>query len=106
MSDEAGCGASEPFALRVLGDSMAPEFNDSCIIIIDPAGLINSGCYVLAQLDDGEFIFRQLLIEQERYFLKPLNDGYETVETSGQEAIRGVVVQRAGTRRADRKHYI
>lgn len=105
VGDSAGCAASEPFALRVLGDSMAPEFKDSSIIIIDPAGVISSGCYVLAKLDDGEYIFRQLIIEQERYFLKPLNDGYETIEIASQDAIAGVIVQKAGTRRADRKHY-
>lgn len=100
-----GCAASEPFALRVLGDSMAPEFKDSCIIVIDPAGVIRSGCYVLAKLDDEEYIFRQLIVERGRYFLKPLNSGYETIEIPGREVIQGVVVQRSGARRADRKHY-
>ncbi len=32
------CGASEPFALRVMGDDMAPEFRDGHIIIVDPGG--------------------------------------------------------------------
>ena len=30
------CSALEPYALRVLGDSMEPEFADGCVIIIDP----------------------------------------------------------------------
>ena len=59
MMDMGGCSGSEPFALRVLGDSMTPEFEDGAIIIIDPAGVVESGCYVLA-LHDGEYIFRQL----------------------------------------------
>ena len=33
------CSGGEAFALRVLGDSMAPEFNEGEIIIIEPEGL-------------------------------------------------------------------
>ena len=106
IDEEGGCGASEPFALRVLGDSMSPEFKEGCIIIIDPAGLIRHGSYVLAQLDDGEYIFRQLRIERGRHFLNPLNGGYETIEITNKEAIQGVVVQRGGRRRTDIKHYL
>ena len=40
MNSGSGCAASEPFALRVLGDSMLPEFAEGAIIIIDPAGAI------------------------------------------------------------------
>ena len=29
VGDAAGCSASEDFALRVLGDSMVPEFKDN-----------------------------------------------------------------------------
>ena len=43
---ENSCGG-EPFALRVIGDTMAPEFNDGCIIIIDPSGVVKDGSYVL-----------------------------------------------------------
>jgi SOS-response transcriptional repressor LexA len=38
---ENSCGR-EPFALRVIGDSMAPEFQDGCIIVIDPEGVVGS----------------------------------------------------------------
>ena len=34
-ADDAGCSGGESFALRVLGDDMAPEFNDGEIIIVD-----------------------------------------------------------------------
>jgi DNA polymerase V len=61
------CGESEPFALQVLGDSMAPEFCEGHIIIIEPNGMIENGSYVFA-VYEGEYIFRQLSIEQDRYF--------------------------------------
>ncbi len=104
LADHGGCANSEPFALRVLGDSMEPEFKDGSIIIIDSAAAVKSGCYVLATVDD-EYIFRQLVIEDGRYMLRALNEGYETIEVSGLNAIRGVIVQRSGTRRKYHKHY-
>lgn len=105
MMDMGGCASSEPFALRVLGDSMVPEFEDGCIIIIDPAGSVENGSYVLA-VHNEEYIFRQLIIADDGYYLKPLNNGYETLEISGIDAIKGVIVQKAGTRRRHRKHYV
>ena len=46
-SDLGNCSASEPFALRVIGDDMLPEFKDGHIIIIDPGGRVTFGllCY-------------------------------------------------------------
>jgi DNA polymerase V len=105
MMDIGGCGSSEPFALRVLGDSMTPEFEDGCVIVIDPSGVIENGCYVIAMHDD-EYIFRQLVIDDNRYYLKPLNEGYDVLEIPDTEAIKGVIVQKAGTRRHHRKHYV
>ena len=47
------CSGAEPFALRVLGDSMAPEFADGDIIIVEPDGALHDGSFVLAR-PDGE----------------------------------------------------
>jgi Peptidase S24-like len=38
------CAGGESFALRVLGHSMAPEFNEGEIIIIEPEGLARATC--------------------------------------------------------------
>ena len=100
----SGCAESEPFALRVLGDSMLPEFEEGAIIVIDPAGAIVDECYVVA-LHDDEYIFRQLRIVEDRYYLQPLNDLYETVAIPGPEQIKGVVSQKSGRRRKDHKRY-
>lgn len=102
--DSGGCGSDDLFALQVLGDSMEPEFEHGCIIVIDPAGVIQNGCFVMAQ-HEGEYIFRQLLIQEDRYYLKPMRSSYETVEIPSLKAIAGVIVQKAGTRRKQRKHY-
>ena len=105
LADHGGCANSEPFALRVMGDSMEPEFKDGCIIIIDSAATVESGSYVLAMVNE-EYIFRQFIIENDRYFLRALKQGYEEIPLKNKDAVRGVIVQRAGTRRKDHKHYV
>ncbi len=103
--ESTGCSASEPFALRVLGDMMEPEFEHGCVIVIDPEGVVHDGCFVVAQHND-EFYFRQLILDDKRYLLKCLNHAYdEVVELAGLHSIHGVVAQKAGKRRKDRKHY-
>ena len=101
----SACAGSEPFALRVLGDSMAPEFNDGAIIIVEPGTAIEDGCYVVAQ-HDGEYLLRQLVDNSESWSLKPLNGRYDTVDITGLESIKGRVIQRCGRRRRDRKSYL
>ncbi len=98
------CG-HEPFALRVLGDSMTPEFVEGHILIIEPNGEIKNGSYVFAVYED-EYIFRQLDIKDGQYFLKSLNTKYPTLEISSLDAVKGVITQRAGTRRKEHKNYI
>ncbi len=100
----SGCAESEPFALRVLGDSMLPEFEEGSVVVIDPAGEIRDGCFVIA-IHDDEYIFRQLRIHEQRHYLVPLNDLYDTVEISGLEVVKGVITQKAGKRRKDHKRY-
>ena len=101
----SSCGASEPFALRVLGDEMLPEFEEGHIIIIDPGGKVRDGCFVVAKTN-GEFIFRQLFIEDNRYILRAMQPGYEEIALPGGLAdIVGVVSQRSGRRRSQHKRY-
>jgi DNA polymerase V len=99
------CAGSEPFALRVLGDSMAPEFEQGTIIIVEPAGVLEGGCFVVAQ-HENEYLFRQLVIDGSRWLLKPLNGNYPTLEIPGPQAIKGRVIQKAGKRRKDHVHYV
>ena len=103
MSND-GCGALEPYALRVLGDSMEPEFPEGCVIIVDPGYAPHDGAYVVVDYA-GDVFFRQLVVDGERRFLRPLNPKYGAFELTPPYTIRGGVVQRSGARRALRKHY-
>ena len=103
--DLANCSASEPFALRVIGDDMAPEFCDGHVIIVDPGGRLTSGCYVIAKIGD-EMIFRQLIIERDAWKLHALNGAIDDVPLPNQLTdIVGVISQRSGTRRNQHKRY-
>lgn len=105
-ADLDACSSAEPFALMVLGDSMAPEFLEGEIIIIEPEGLAHDGSYVLAQVD-GEYIFRQLVTREGRWWLAPLNPDYSSRAIPDLSAVKGVVIQkqRPGSRRS-RKSYL
>lgn len=89
----SACSSAEPYALMVLGDSMLPEFEEGEIIVIEPEGLARDGSYVVAWHKD-EYIFRQLVRHNERWYLKPLNDIYPIDEVPGLEVVKGVVIQK------------
>ena len=101
----SNCATSEPFALQVLGDSMAPEFPDGCVVVSEPSGTIHDGCYVIADYQD-EIILRQLRVRSGEWCLEPLNPKYPALKIDGPGRIRGIVIQRAGRRRADRRSYL
>jgi len=101
---EGSCSSLEPYALRVLGDSMEPEFADGCVIIVDPGHVARDGSYVVVEYA-GDVFFRQLVVDGERRILKPLNPKYGSFELVPPYTIRGGVVQRVGRRRAERRHY-
>jgi SOS-response transcriptional repressor LexA len=105
LNDEiASCSAAEPFALRVIGDEMLPEFADGHIVVVDPGGRVSSGCYVVAR-HAGDVLLRRLDIDRGGYRLVALKDGVVEIELEGLEAIVGVVSQRAGKRRREHKRY-
>lgn len=91
--DHGACSGSESFALMVLGDSMAPEFAEGDVIVIEPEGLATEGAYVLAD-PGGEWIFRQLVSAGGRWQLRPLNPRYPSIDLDDLSAVRGVVIQR------------
>ena len=100
------CAGGESFALMVLGHSMAPEFNEGEIIIIEPDGMAQDGSYVLAWHQQA-WTFRQLLRADTGWVLHPLNPAFADAPLPDLSAVRGVIIQKAlpGRRRASR-HYI
>jgi SOS-response transcriptional repressor LexA len=99
------CAGAEPFALLVLGDSMAPEFVDGEVIVVEPEGLARDGSYVVAQVG-GEWTLRQLLAADGGWTLRALNPAYPATPLQDLSAVRGVVIQKArpGRRRALKRY--
>lgn len=104
--DLPSCAGGESFALMVMGHSMAPEFLEGEIIIIEPDGLAQHGSYVLAW-SQQEWTFRQLLRVGEVWLLHPLSPTFPDVVLASLTDVRGVIIQKAlpGRRRAS-KHYV
>lgn len=101
----SGCAAAEPFALQVLGQSMAPEFQEGCVVIVDPGAPIRHGAFVVAEHGDG-VILRRLAIHDQQWSLEALAEGHPRIRIAGPAMIRGVVTQRSGRRRSERKSYL
>ncbi len=99
---QSDCSYAELFALRVLGDSMEPEFPHGAIIVVEPADACRDGSYVVVDYD-GETWFRQFIVHGGRQFLRPLNEEYPLVELTRGYQMRGIVVQQSYRRK--RKHY-
>lgn len=84
------------FALRVRGVSMEPKYQDGDIIFVDPDAQAEHGKNIVVRLDDEhEATFKQLVIEGEHKFLKPLNPdwpGPKLIQINGRATICGVVI--------------
>lgn len=104
-ASDGACSGSESFALRVLGTSMEPEFNEGEVIIIEPAGQLRDGSYVLA-MHSGEWIFRQLCRVGEGWCLHALNPAFPDLALDDLSGIRGVIIQKSlpGRRRASKRY--
>ena len=93
-ADDAGCSGGESFALRVLGDDMAPEFKHGEIIIVEPDGALRDGSFVLARHADG-WIFRQLCRRGDGWALHALDPAHADLPLADLTAVHGVVIQKA-----------
>lgn len=103
---QGGCSAgfTEPFALRVMGESMAPEFSDGNIIIVDPGHPLVHGAYVVVEVAEQVY-FGQFQQDAGGQRLCHLHPDYPSVTLDAGFNLKGVVVQRSTGRRKDLKHY-
>lgn len=87
------CEGKEPYVLMVLGDSMAPEFMDGDVVVIEPHNVVKDGSYVIAWHND-EYILRKLRMIDERLFLEAENHAYPAHQIDSLEQVKGVITQR------------
>lgn len=87
------CEGKEPYVLMVLGDSMAPEFQEGDVIVIEPHNTVKDGSYVVA-FHKEEYIFRKLRIVGDAYYLEAENHAYPAERIDSLDQVKGVITQR------------
>lgn len=103
----SNCSGNELVALMVLGDSMAPEFIEGEILVIELGAPAKDGSFVIGRANE-EFIFRQLKRDRQGgWRLHALNPAYPDVAISGLDSIKGVVThkKKPGSRKSV-KYYV
>jgi DNA polymerase V len=91
---DSNCSGNEIVALMVLGDSMAPEFIEGEILVIEMGAPAMDGSFVIGQANE-EAIFRQLQRDdQGGWRLHALNPAYPDIAISGPETIKGVITHK------------
>lgn len=82
------------FALRVIGESMWPQFQVGTILIVDPNKDTRNRDFCIVYIDrNDEVIFRQFITEGKYSFLKPINDIFPTLEVRKEDKMIGTIIQ-------------
>ncbi|HUT52540.1 MAG TPA: XRE family transcriptional regulator [bacterium] len=98
--------AANLFAVKVVNDSMEPEFREGDVLIVNPNLEAKSGDYVIAKLkEENEATFKKLIIHGDKgggkgskrlVILRPLNARYEDIVVTDPSKLEivGRVVER------------
>ena len=105
----SGCTSEglEAYALRVIGDSMSPEFEDGNIIIVDPAYPLLDGVFAVIE-NNNEVIFGQYFnadADHASCRVEYLKTGMAPVMLAADFKKKGVITQRNTRRRKETKYY-
>jgi len=83
------------FALRVMGDSMEPEFTEGDIIILTPIAKAEHGDYLIVKNAEGEATLKQFKQYDNTRVLHPLNPKYpDILSEKHQYVIVGKVIEK------------
>lgn len=86
--------SDDSFALRVRDSSMKPLFPEGTLIVVDPAAKPQNRDFVVVHLADQKWpVFKQLLVDGDDMYLKPLNPDFRLTHLDKPHKILGVVVQ-------------
>lgn len=88
------------FAVRVSGDSMmspagaAPTFPEGTVLVADQDRAPKSGDFVIArEPGSGQRVFKKLMSDGARWFLRPVNPAYPSYEIPDTSAVIAVVTE-------------
>lgn len=86
--------SKQAFAVEVQDITMAPQFQPGTILVIDPAKEAHDRDFVVAantKLQSATF--KQLLVDSETKYLKPINTDFRTTEMTDDHKIIGPVLR-------------
>lgn len=81
---KSACQTNEPFVLRVIGDSMLPDFEDGSIVVIDPGQTATNGDYIVA-----------LVANQHQLGKLSISDDVWQIATTSEESRNSLVINRS-----------
>jgi SOS-response transcriptional repressor LexA len=96
---------SEPYALQNIGDMMAPEFTENCIIIVDPSMPIHHNAFVIIDFEN-DLYFRQYIELDNKKLLRCINSKYEDIELNNNFKVRGCIVQQKQRKQKSLHYYL
>ncbi|OIR19847.1 DNA polymerase V subunit UmuD [mine drainage metagenome] len=95
----SNCSGNELVALMALGDSMTPEFDEGDILVIELGRPPRDGSYVIAEVAQDDYIFRQLQRDaQGGWLLHALNPAYADTPIASLDCLKGVVIHKRHSR--------
>jgi phage repressor protein C with HTH and peptisase S24 domain len=80
------------FAFRMKGDAMLPRFPEGIIVVVDPGATPRAGSFVAA-ISNNTAVFKQLVIEPEKRYLRSIDRRYPLVELGKLDPILGTARQ-------------
>lgn len=82
------------FAVKVLGESMHPQFEDKSLLICSVIREVHNRDFVLAYIHSSHtLVFRQVFLDVQMMILKPINPNFPVIQIGINDYILGVVTQ-------------
>jgi SOS-response transcriptional repressor LexA len=86
--------SNKAFAIKQVGKSMSPKFEDGDILIIEPALAYEEGDYVLCKVSNfKEALVRQWFLGSEGFYITPIHKKFESINADDGVEVIGVIVQ-------------
>lgn len=80
--DAKSTSSKDSFALKITTDQFEPRFTINSIIIVDPTLSPKNRDYILTKLNENETTIEQVIIENNKTFLKTVNQKFEIKKIS------------------------
>lgn len=80
--DAKSTSSKDSFALRITTDQFEPRFTINSIIIVDPTLSPKNRDYILTKQDENQITIEQVIIENNKTFLKTLHQPFDMKKSS------------------------